>query len=111
MQHGDSEATEGDPKYLAKELMQAIFTKSADIFSLGITILELACDLDLPSGGEGWHRLRDGNIPSDLYNGEHFFFKPFLQNKNKGLKCIVSLQNFLQAFSKKAFNMMGKTQI
>lgn len=108
MQHGDSEATEGDPKYLAKELMQAIFTKSADIFSLGITILELACDLDLPSGGEGWHRLRDGNIPSDLYNGEHFFFKPFLQNKNKGLKMYCELTKFFASLFKKGFQHDGK---
>ncbi|CAG2183062.1 unnamed protein product, partial [Oppiella nova] len=33
-----NEATEGDPKYLAKELMSGQFTKAADIFSLGITI-------------------------------------------------------------------------
>lgn len=54
---------EGDPKYLAKETMQGIFTESADIFSLGITTLELACDLDLPTGGDTWHLLRSNNIP------------------------------------------------
>jgi membrane-associated tyrosine/threonine-specific cdc2-inhibitory kinase len=48
--------------------MQGKFTKAADIFSLGITILEIACDLDLPSGGEGWHQLRDGQIPDRLLN-------------------------------------------
>lgn len=53
---------EGDPKYLAKETMQGIFTEAADVFSLGITTLELACDLDLPSGGDTWHLLRN-NIP------------------------------------------------
>lgn len=63
-----NEATEGDPKYLAKELMQGKFTMSADIFSLGITILELACDLDLPSGGDGWHQLRNGKIPQQITN-------------------------------------------
>ncbi|RWS08077.1 membrane-associated tyrosine- and threonine-specific cdc2-inhibitory kinase-like protein [Dinothrombium tinctorium] len=63
-----NEATEGDPKYLAKELMHSTFTKAADIFSLGITILELACDLELPSGGQGWHLLRSGQIPSEFFN-------------------------------------------
>lgn len=48
--------------------MQGIFTKSADIFSLGITILELACDLDLPSGADGWHQLRNGQIPDEILN-------------------------------------------
>lgn len=59
--------TEGDPKYLAQELMQGIYTKSADIFSLGITILELATDLDLPSHGQGWHLLRSGKIPDHIF--------------------------------------------
>lgn len=63
-----SEAQEGDPKYLALELMEGKFSKAADIFSLGITILELACDLDLPQGGPGWHQLRQGNIPNDFLN-------------------------------------------
>lgn len=43
--------------------MQGIFTEAADIFSLGITTLELASDLDLPSGGDTWHLLRSGNVP------------------------------------------------
>ncbi|UYV77118.1 PKMYT1 [Cordylochernes scorpioides] len=58
-----SDPTEGDPKYLAPELMEGVFTKAADIFSLGITILELATDLDLPLGGPRWHELRQGVIP------------------------------------------------
>lgn len=41
-------------------------TCAADIFSLGMTILELATDLDLPRSGDLWHQLRNGDIPSDL---------------------------------------------
>ena len=41
-------------------------TCAADIFSLGMTILELATDLDLPRMGDLWHQLRSGHIPSDL---------------------------------------------
>ncbi|XP_054162630.1 membrane-associated tyrosine- and threonine-specific cdc2-inhibitory kinase-like isoform X2 [Oppia nitens] len=67
--YDSNEATEGDPKYLAKELMSGHFTKAADIFSLGVSILEIACDLDLPSGGEVWHQLRDGKIPDILLSG------------------------------------------
>lgn len=62
------EVTEGDPKYLAKELMQGKFTKAADIFSLGITTLELACDLEVPSNGNGWHQLREGKMPEHFFN-------------------------------------------
>ncbi|KAK2147709.1 hypothetical protein LSH36_540g01066 [Paralvinella palmiformis] len=64
-----SEAQEGDPRYLAPELLQGRFAKSADIFSLGITLLELASDLNLPRCGEPWHQLRQGHIPEQLlYN-------------------------------------------
>lgn len=64
-----SDATEGDPKYLAPELMDGKFGKPADVFSLGITLLELASDLDLPRGGEGWHKLREGEIPEEFLQG------------------------------------------
>jgi membrane-associated tyrosine/threonine-specific cdc2-inhibitory kinase len=60
-----SDAVEGDPKYLAPELMTGHFTKAADIFSVGITMLELASDLDLPSRGPLWHELRNGLFPDD----------------------------------------------
>ena len=58
-----TEAVEGDPKYVAPELLQGRFAKAADIYSLGICVLELAYGLDLPSSGSGWHLLRKGNIP------------------------------------------------
>ena len=50
--------TEGDPKYLAPEVLQGKFTKACDVFSLGVTMLELACNLDLPRGGQLWHNIR-----------------------------------------------------
>lgn len=62
-QDNSSEPRDGDPRYLAPELMDGNFTKAADIFSLGITVLELACDLELPSRGENWHALRSGTLP------------------------------------------------
>lgn len=62
-----SEAVEGDPKYLAKDLLHSDFSKAADIFSLGITMLEMIFDLDLPSNGDAWHALRDGKIPFDSF--------------------------------------------
>lgn len=64
-----SEAQEGDPKYLAPELMQGAFAKAADIFSLGITILELACFIELPRGGDLWQELRDGKLPAEFTRG------------------------------------------
>lgn len=57
---------EGDSRYIAPELLQGCFTKAADIFSLGITILELACNLDLPKNGYLWHKLRSGMLPDEF---------------------------------------------
>ena len=34
-------------------------------------MLELASDVDLPSHGENWHRLRHGQIPPQLTKGKH----------------------------------------
>ncbi|XP_054724685.1 LOW QUALITY PROTEIN: membrane-associated tyrosine- and threonine-specific cdc2-inhibitory kinase-like [Uloborus diversus] len=64
-----TDAIEGDPRYIAPELMQGVFSKPADIFSLGITILELASDLDLPRGDEEWHLLRNLKIPEEFLRG------------------------------------------
>lgn len=61
------EVQEGDPKYLAPEILENCMNIrcAADVFSLGMTILELATDLDLPRSGDLWHRLRNGDMPSD----------------------------------------------
>lgn len=57
---------EGDSRYVAPELLQGRFTKAADIFSLGITILELASKLELPKNGYLWHELRNGQLPENF---------------------------------------------
>lgn len=68
------EAVEGDPKYLAPEIMNLQFGPPADLFSLGMTVLELATDLDLPKHGEMWQLLRQGNLPSAA-SGKNFYVK------------------------------------
>eukprot|EP00095_Tigriopus_kingsejongensis_P008780 maker-scaffold1334_size47063-snap-gene-0.12 protein:Tk08780 transcript:maker-scaffold1334_size47063-snap-gene-0.12-mRNA-1 annotation:"membrane-associated tyrosine- and threonine-specific cdc2-inhibitory kinase" len=49
----------GDSKYMANEALSHMYTPAADVFSLGLTILELACDLVLPNNGPLWHQLRE----------------------------------------------------
>ena len=44
--------------YLAPEVLSGTFSKACDIFSLGVTLLELATDMDLPRSGQLWHDLR-----------------------------------------------------
>ncbi|KAF4033427.1 Ribosomal protein L26 [Phytophthora infestans] len=56
---------EGDAKYMAKELLSsADRLPSADIFCLGIMMLEIATGMVLPEAGKKWHDLRDGELPS-----------------------------------------------
>lgn len=66
--HDLREVQEGDPKYLAPEVLASYnnITCAADIFSLGMTVLELATDLELPRGGDAWHQLRNGLLPAQI---------------------------------------------
>ncbi|KAN0064543.1 mitosis inhibitor protein kinase swe1 [Thecaphora frezii] len=50
---------EGDREYLAPEVMfQGQYGKAADIFSLGLILLEAAGNVQLPDNGEPWQKLR-----------------------------------------------------
>ncbi|XP_063078095.1 membrane-associated tyrosine- and threonine-specific cdc2-inhibitory kinase [Engraulis encrasicolus] len=60
---------EGDPRYMAPELLRGEYGPPADVFSLGVSILELACSMEVPKGGEGWQQLRQGILPSEFTNG------------------------------------------
>lgn len=55
--------SEGDSKYLASEVLDGVYTTSCDIFSLGVSLLELSTDLVLPPNGTLWHELRSGVFP------------------------------------------------
>ncbi|CAD7678815.1 unnamed protein product [Nyctereutes procyonoides] len=66
---GAGEAQEGDPHYMAPELLQGSYGTAADVFSLGLTVLEAACNIELPHGGEGWQQLRQGYLPPEFTAG------------------------------------------
>ena len=65
---------EGDAKYISKELFH--FNKNSklnskcDVFSLGLTLLELFAKIDLPYNGQLWHQFRDENftISADYFD-------------------------------------------
>eukprot|EP00792_Barthelona_sp_PAP020_P006452 TRINITY_DN2996_c0_g1_i1.p1 TRINITY_DN2996_c0_g1~~TRINITY_DN2996_c0_g1_i1.p1 ORF type:complete len:454 (+),score=118.29 TRINITY_DN2996_c0_g1_i1:56-1417(+) len=54
----------GDPKYVAPELLEFGIEPSsaADMFSLGIMMFEMAANVELPSSGRIWRKLRSGNV-------------------------------------------------
>lgn len=58
--------SEGDSRYISRDLFASVvdtrkLTK-ADIFSLGCSVYELALGRELPSRGEDWHAIREGEI-------------------------------------------------
>lgn len=63
--------SDGDARYMAKEVLQYIYTDKADVFSLGMMLLELGSGIQLPSRGKMWHLLRQGVIPYEFWlNGK-----------------------------------------
>jgi len=58
---------EGDTRYLPPELLaSATRHTSSDIFSLGLTLYEIATDeqIEMPSEGQRWHQLRSSGEPT-----------------------------------------------
>ncbi|KAK1835978.1 mitosis inhibitor protein kinase [Podospora conica] len=53
---------EGDRGYLAPEILRGQYDKPADIFALGLIILEAALNSTLPGSGDDWQLLRNGDI-------------------------------------------------
>ncbi|RCK63077.1 Mitosis inhibitor protein kinase SWE1 [Candida viswanathii] len=54
---------EGDRNYIAPELINdKIYTPFADIFSLGLIVLEIAANIILPDNGTPWRKLRSGDL-------------------------------------------------
>lgn len=53
---------EGDVIYMAPELFnRKKLSQKADIFSLGVSLLEIASSMNLPQNGPLWNKLRDGS--------------------------------------------------
>merc|ERR1712093_738574 len=49
---------EGDREYIGPEILMGHYDKPADIFALGLIILEIAGNVQLPDNGPTWTRLR-----------------------------------------------------
>lgn len=53
---------EGDREYIGPEILRGDFDKPADVFALGLIILEIAGNVMLPDNGASWQRLRTGDM-------------------------------------------------
>ncbi|KAJ2717053.1 mitosis inhibitor protein kinase swe1 [Coemansia spiralis] len=55
--HGGAE--EGDRAYMAPEVLRGQYAPPADVFSLGLMMLEIVADVVLPDNGVEWSKLRE----------------------------------------------------
>lgn len=58
------ELEEGDREYVSPEVLNGHYDKPADMFSLGLILLELAGNCVLPGQGTTWQQLRHGDLSS-----------------------------------------------
>ena len=83
---------EGDKIYISKELFnfnsKGILNSKADIYSLGLSILEIIGKINLPSYGDSWVNLRNDNfqITENLLVNSNL-----RENKNNFLKLISQM--------------------
>lgn len=88
---------EGDREYIAPEVLSGQFDKPADVFSMGMIMLEIAGNIVLPDNGSSWQRLRAGDmsdLPSLTFSTESTLVRdesgdPVSQLKNSGGNAIA----------------------
>ena len=80
---------EGDSIYISPELFykdKDVINTKTDIFSLGLSILEILTDYELPKNGLTWQLIRTVGVPKELYekipyfNGDNQTFKNLIMN-------------------------------
>lgn len=53
---------EGDREYIAPEVLSGRYDKPADVYALGMIMIEMAGNVVLPDNGTSWQRLRHGDL-------------------------------------------------
>ncbi|KAL3424385.1 hypothetical protein PVAG01_03666 [Phlyctema vagabunda] len=53
---------EGDREYIGPEILLGQYDKPSDVFALGLIMLEIAGNVQLPDNGPTWQRLRSGDM-------------------------------------------------
>ena len=65
---------EGDREYIGPEILRGEFDKPADVYALGLIMLEIAGNVVLPDNGVSWQRLRSGDmsdVPSLTWSSDN----------------------------------------
>ncbi|KTB21710.1 Mitosis inhibitor protein kinase SWE1 [Nakaseomyces glabratus] len=84
---------EGDREYIAPEIItDSVYDFKADIFSLGLIMVEIAANVILPDNGNAWHKLRSGDLSdagrlssTDIHSESLFSSVTKVEKGNSGL--------------------------
>ena len=113
---------EGDIKYVSNEVFtQKNIDEKSDVYSLGISILEIMSKIDLPENGEVWRLMRSKNFDISLLPKDFFEHWNIKNDKDKFCllindmicdydkrKNIQSLFNDYDELKKRFFCLMNK---
>lgn len=98
---------EGDRNYIAPELInEKIYTPFADIFSVGLMILEIATNIVLPGNGTPWRKLRSGDL-SDAGKLSSDNISDFLHHRN--FSSLTSYNSSLNSLQPQSNFNIGKS--
>lgn len=98
---------EGDRNYIAPELINdKIYTPFADIFSVGLMILEIATNIILPDNGTPWRKLRSGDL-SDAGKLSSDNISDFLNHRN--FSSLTSYNSINHSSNSSLFNQQTLT--
>lgn len=91
---------EGDREYIGPEILRGEYDKPADIFALGLIMLEIAGNVVLPDNGVSWQRLRSGDmsdVPSLTWSSENS--KVVRDSSGEPMSRLNSIENFYDSDS------------
>ena len=76
------DGVEGDCQYMAPELLNNInsVNGAADMFSLGLLLLEICSDIQLPKAGDVWQQLRSGSVLPYITRYENTIISTLIQS-------------------------------
>ncbi|KAF8514239.1 kinase-like protein [Hysterangium stoloniferum] len=75
---------EGDREYMAPEILRGLYGPAADIFSLGMVMLETATNIVVPDMGDDWHKLREDDFSAVDFVGTEG------QTRSRELICLIT---------------------
>lgn len=104
---------EGDREYIAPEIISdTIYDYRADMFSLGLLIVEIAANVVLPDNGNAWHKLRSGDLSdAGRLSSTDIHSESLFSNPSKAETDLTEILDFHSISGKHNISGVGKSKI